>query len=717
MRFKNRFADKSIFPTGRSGSSAGPGLARLSLKNVRQSVQDYAIYFVTLVLGVAIFYIFNAIETQTTYQIVSETAADVLKLMTNAITGMSVFVAFVLGFLVVYASRFLMKRRNREFALYMTLGMSKGQVAGILSLESLIIGIFSLAAGLLIGIGLSQVMSILVARLFEADLSRLTFTFSWPAFAKTIIYFGIIMLVVVLSDLIMVGKASLITLMNSGTKAEKVRMKNPVLCVALFILGAAVLIFAYSFVTADLYQLAENRRILLPIFAGIAGTFLVFWSVSGMLLSVVSHIKGIYYKGLNCFSIRQFSSRINTMVVSVTVICVMLFFTIAILSGAFSMRSSLNRGYNDLTPADVNLVMPMSSQDHEDAVNEDAENATPEEAHSHSQMTPADALENAGLDPNQVFEGYITVYTYWTMDFTLADAFGSFKEEFEKKYPSLGFGYAQTLMTLSDYNRVAALYGNEPLELGENEYAIVSNTEDYARQWAKVLSAGERITVFGNELIPGYTEPQYGFLEMSASYEETGLFIIPDGAADPAYRSTCMLLGNYRAADDQERMQAEEMLTHALNQVNAQPEENDVFMNSRIDIRSVSIGIGATATFLGLYLGFVFLISGAAILALKALSDCLDSRGRYHMLRQLGADEKAISESLFKQQGLLFLFPLLLALIHSVFGIRFMKNILNQIGIRHTAGSMILTAGILIAIYFGYFLITFFSSRRIIRGQ
>ena len=138
-------------------------------------------------------------------------------------------------------------------------------------------------------------------------------------------------------------------------------------------------------------------------------------------------------------------------------------------------------------------------------------------------------------------------------------------------------------------------------------------------------------------------------------------------------------------------------------------------MNSKIDIRSSSVGIGAVATFLGLYLGFVFLISGAAILALKALSDSLDSRGRYHMLRQLGADEKALSGSLFKQEGLLFLFPLLLALVHSVFGIKFTEKILNQIGIRHTAGSMILTAGILIAIYFGYFLVTFLSSKRSIQ--
>ena len=138
-------------------------LFKLSIKNIRKSIRDYAIYFVTLVLGVAVFYIFNAIEAQTSFLMVSDSTADALKLMVQVITGLSVFIAFVLGFLIVYASRFLMKRRNREFALYMILGMRKGAIAAILSIESIAIGILSLAAGLLIGIGASQLMSTLVA--------------------------------------------------------------------------------------------------------------------------------------------------------------------------------------------------------------------------------------------------------------------------------------------------------------------------------------------------------------------------------------------------------------------------------------------------------------------------------------------------------------------------------------------------------------------------
>ncbi|MBR3642093.1 MAG: FtsX-like permease family protein, partial [Parasporobacterium sp.] len=243
-------------------------LFKLSIKNIRKSIRDYAIYFVTLVLGVAVFYIFNAIEAQTSFLMVSDSTADALKLMVQVITGLSVFIAFVLGFLIVYASRFLMKRRNREFALYMILGMRKGAIAAILSIESIAIGILSLAAGLLIGIGASQLMSTLVAQLFEADMTHFAFTFSSSAFFKTILYFGIIMLVVVIFDLIMVGRAKLINLLQTGSRAEKVKMKNPVLCVVFFLLGAGILAFAYWNVTSGLEKLVQIQTILLPILMG-----------------------------------------------------------------------------------------------------------------------------------------------------------------------------------------------------------------------------------------------------------------------------------------------------------------------------------------------------------------------------------------------------------------------------------------------------------------
>lgn len=130
-------------------------LCKLSFKNIKKSFKDYAIYFFTLVLGVSIFYVFNAIESQTAMLKVASSTREVIDLMTNSLSAVSVFVSFILGFLIIYASSFLIKRRNKEFGIYLTLGMSKRKISMILFLETLFIGVISLAVGLVLGVLLS----------------------------------------------------------------------------------------------------------------------------------------------------------------------------------------------------------------------------------------------------------------------------------------------------------------------------------------------------------------------------------------------------------------------------------------------------------------------------------------------------------------------------------------------------------------------------------
>lgn len=196
-------------------------LFKLSLKNIRKSFKDYAIYFFTLILGVAIFYVFNAIESQTVLLNVTATTRDIITLMTNMLSGVSVFVSLILGFLIIYASRFLIKRRNKEFGIYLTLGMSKRKISTILFIETLFIGIISLFVGLFIGAILSQVMSLLVANMFEADMTKFTFIFSKSACIKTLLYFSIMYLIVMIFNVINISRCKLIDLINHSKKTEK----------------------------------------------------------------------------------------------------------------------------------------------------------------------------------------------------------------------------------------------------------------------------------------------------------------------------------------------------------------------------------------------------------------------------------------------------------------------------------------------------------------
>ena len=213
-------------------------LFNLSLKNIRKSFKDYAIYFFTLILGVAIFYIFNSLESQTVMLKLNSSTKDIIKLMNNVLSGVSVFVSFILGFLIVYANQFLMKRRKKEFGIYMILGMSKKQISKILLVETITIGLISLVIGLVLGVALSQVMSIVVANMFEADMTKFTFVFSLSAWIKTMIYFGIMYLLVMVFNTIQVNRQQLIKLLTANRQNEEVKLKNTYLCIGIFI-GAA----------------------------------------------------------------------------------------------------------------------------------------------------------------------------------------------------------------------------------------------------------------------------------------------------------------------------------------------------------------------------------------------------------------------------------------------------------------------------------------------
>jgi len=184
-------------------------LFKLSLKNIKKSFKDYLIYFFTLILGVAIFYVFNSIDGQNIMVTMSKSTSEAFHMINKVLSSVSVFVSFVLGFLIIYASSFLMKRRNREFGIYMTLGMSKGRISKILFFETLSIGAISLVIGLGIGIALSQIMSIVVANMFDADMSKFTFTFSSSAMVKTIIYFSIMYIIVMIFNTIQVSRCKL----------------------------------------------------------------------------------------------------------------------------------------------------------------------------------------------------------------------------------------------------------------------------------------------------------------------------------------------------------------------------------------------------------------------------------------------------------------------------------------------------------------------------
>lgn len=683
-------------------------LFKISLKNIRKSLKDYTVYFFTLILGVAIFYVFNAIDSQSVMLDVRENMMDIIKLMNDMLSGVSVFVSCILGFLIIYASRFLIKRRNKEFGIYLTLGMSKRKISAILFFETLLIGIVSLVAGLVIGTILSQFMSVIVANMFDADMTKFKFIFSMKACVKTLIYFAIMYVLVMIFNTFSISRCKLIDLLNAGKKTEKVTMKNPVVCTIVFVIGVGILSYAYWMVTRGVRTLNTFDKIGIPIALGCVATFLIFWSVSGFMIRIFTSIKSVYYKGVNSFVLRQFCSKINTTVFSTTVICIMLFITISVLSAALSMKDSLSKDLDSMCPVDVQLAKYSYDAMSEAYATSQDMNEKDREMLEDSKLSIIETLNNSGFDAQKYFKD-VAEYNIYNTGLTVKDTLGDINTDDYKFMADT----IMPVMTIGDYNSVARLYGNSTYELNDDEYIIVADYKNMVMIRNQALKKGITLSVNGKEYKPRYNECKDGFVKIGVQNMNDGILVVPDNAVKPQQVRNMGLSADYRADTKEERYSIETQLDNLMKNISFK--KSFISWNSRIDLAESSVGLGALVTFIALYLGIIFLISSAAILALRELSDSADNKERYGMLRKLGVDERMIDMALFKQIGIFFAFPLILALIHSVFGIKFINIILATMGMSSMAASIGLTLAFVAVIYGGYFLITYLCSRSIIR--
>ena len=658
-------------------------LYNLSLKNIKKSFKDYAIYFVTLILGVCIFYLFNSMDSQTAILEVTSRQSEMIDLLEQIISYISVFVSFILGFLIIYASRFLIKKRNKEFGVYMTLGMSKRKISLLLLIETFIIGLISLAFGLLLGIVLSQITSIFVANLFEANMSKFTFNFSKTALFKTILYFGIIYFIVMIFNTIIVNKNKLIDLLQASKKQEKIRIKSSMISVILFFISVLMLGSAYYMVTAGVNDLLKYdvSILLVPILLGTIGTILFFYSVAGMSLKIISKCHNLYSKKLNTFVFKQINSKINTMVISISIICLMLFVTLCLLTSAFTIKDYFNNSINTYAPVDYQIV----------SINQN--------------VRVTEFLEDTFVKENT--KDNLVVSEYYDENFDYAKSLGKVYEQIKQEYSYIQFDSPVYIMSEADYNKLARLLKIDTVTIQDDEYAIVSNynTDIYE----SVLKSNSTMIIFNHELKP-YKKLINGFVNISGNPANLGFFVVSDQIIEKDHLKYEILSGNYNSKDQKTIDKLEEKVKKFHT-------EETLIKDTRNEIEISAAGLTAIITFIGLYLGIIFLISSSAILALKELSDCIDDKKKYKILRQIGADEKEINKALFMQTFIFFMMPLSIAVIHTIFGLKFCEWILKSLGITSILNGSYMTFIFLILIYGIYFIITYLCSKNIIRER
>ena len=718
-------------------------LFKLSFRNITRSIKDYAIYFFTLVLGVTLFYVFNSVGSQAAVLELNNSRKLIVDLLTKILSGMSILVVFILGALIIYASRFLIKRRNKEFAIYLTLGMSKRKISRLLFFETLMIGVISLGVGLLLGIGVSQLISVLIAKLFETNMDKFTFVFSEKAFFDTILYFGLIYLIVIFFNTVIVGRLKIIELLQGSKKSEKAFLKNPLLRAIVFVVSASVLGYAYWWVNNDKVSLMDRvYNLLWPVIAGVVATFLIFWSLSGLIMEIVTRSKKFYFKGLNSFVFRQISSKVNTAVVSMSLISLLLFLTISILSLCFSINESMKKELAYNTPVDAMTELTdylavygsNSSVGYLSHMSKDQEKAALATSQDYMKKSLYQNMIDRSPDLAKDIKDHLELNVYADSSFTYGQILpsgvmtGIVEASISKA--------TVPLVRVSDYNKLAKFYHRDEIHLKDDQYQFLADYKTMAEILDKALTANTQIKYHNFTLNPVAKKHQEGFITSSGFKSNIGILIVPDNVITDQPIGTQALLMNYNLNSSRTAEQIDEDLRKAFDlgdlsvEVTTSEEEAQKAVSSdrkadrpsgvainfytKLLVKAASVGMQAIATFVGFYLGIIFLISSAAILALKQLSESSDNTEKYAALRRLGASNKMLNRALFVQIAIFFIAPLLVGIIHSIFGIMFASSIIEIFGSDGLLASIPMTVSMIVLIYGGYFLLTYISSKRII---
>ncbi len=562
-------------------------------------------------------------------------------------------------------------------------------------------------------------MSILVGKLFEADMSNFTFVFSKDACIKTCIYFAVMYVAVMVFNTITVSRYKLINLLTATKKNEEVKIKNPIVCIIIFLIAVAILIYCYYEVTIGANTTLTQERMPIIVLLGIVSTVLVFWSLSGFILRIVQSIKKIYLKDVNMFVLRQLNNKINTTVISMSLICLMLFMTISILSSSLSLNSTMRKDMQEMTPVDINLYktanLPESYQDPYTGETKYYTEAQIEDSKKSMEQT---LIEN-GFDMNN-FKDTVEIPVYTTSELTMGDLLKGIGEIVKTQFPQLKYDTPEEIIKISDYNKIARLYGNEEYSLEDNQFIVLCDFDSMESLRNQALKENDTITLKGKEYKAKYDECQEGFIDMSSSHINTGIILVPDNVEfEESEKERTFLAANYNAKTEEEKEKIEEIFTDANNSKlykNVLAKGLDFEGMTKISIIESSVGVATMVLFIAIYLGIIFLIASSAILALKQLTESSDNKERYMILRKLGVDEKIINKALFKQIGLFFIFPLILAIIHSIFGIQFVMELMSVLASsEELLPSIIATVAVMGGIYGVYFLATYMGSKNIIK--
>lgn len=720
-------------------------LCKLAWGNVRRAGKDYLVYLLTLTLAVTVFYAFNTISVQADLVLEEEGMPELLG---TVMSGLTMFLAVVMGFLMVYANNFIMKRRKKEFGLYQVLGMSRGQVSRALAMETAIVSAGALALGIVLGVGFSQVMTFFTASLFKTQIRDFHFFFSVPAFLITVGCLVAIFLVTLVFNLGVVRRAKVIDLMSAGRKNEAIKTRNPIVSAAIFILGTVLIGIAYFRLLRDGLPVdsapseidAAMNQFMLTTGIVVAGTILFFFGLSGFLLKALQGARSLYWHGLNMFTVRQLSAKVNTVSFSMAIISMILFLAITSVTGGMSIASVMNTSVERSTIADYSRVVMYLG---ENVVNDPTYTAHPPRRLatepvdimelSRSNVIDKGTSEERSFDLAGILGSHVQVETYDSRPIgtelplvSLNDLAAAVDMPMPKGTNSSNASMMGLMvMKESDYNRYLDFRGKEHVDLGDDGYLITSDMgESVNKIYNADMREGVEVELGGRTLRPvaDHVDEAASSFFNSSMGSNSGTIVVPDELVDasglPLYAS--YFLGDYREGLTYDETEGYVRQDRSWGQIlNADGSESAIWgmEATRAQSYESTNSMNGLISYLAIYIGFVLVVACAAILTIQQLSGVADSGKNCRILSELGTSNREIMRSVLVQQTIFFVFPLLMGVAHSLVALRVVIDVVALFGGMSIGGTVGVTCAIFMLCYGGYFAVTYVMSKGIVQDS
>ncbi|MDY4863816.1 MAG: ABC transporter permease [Collinsella sp.] len=724
-------------------------LCKLAWGNVRRAGRDYLVYLLTLTLGVTVFYAFNTISMQVDIAGIDE--EGLAQVMGSMLGYLTYFLAGVMAFLMVYANNFIMKRRKKEFGLYQVLGMGRGCVATIMALETVIVSVVAFVAGIVLGVGLSQLMTFFTASLFKTQIANFRFFFSVHAFNLTLACMLVMFVLTLLLNLRAVRRTKLIELMGAERRNESIKTRNPWIAIAIFAVGVVLVGVAYYRLLRDGFPLTATDSKLQEAMNqfGITtamvtvGTFALFWGLSGMLIKLLQSLRGVYWRGLNMFTVRQLAAKVNTVCFSMGVIAMILFLAITSVTCGMSIASVMNENLERYTPADMSQTYVYYTPD---TLGYYKEYVNPSEADRmvladttvdlypawHGKDKSADNNDETGkkVDIADVAGEHVQIDSYLSYPFggsSPSVSAGEMCKTMGEKLPKAFGGSKPDAIGLfvtpaSQYNKLRQMMGEEPVHIGHDQYLLTCDMGgELVDLYTKYMAGGHALTLGGHTLKPvtDKSDEDTAPIANSAMGSNPGTVVVADELLSQLnlqpYSSS--LLVNYKQGMD--TTEADESIKYTvLDNLLVDGKEPGLWGTfiTRSEMYTQAAQMNGLISYLAIYIGFVLVVACAAILSIQQLSNVADGSRSYRVLAQIGCDDRQIRHSVMAQQAVFFLFPLGVGLAHSFVALKVIIELVSIFGNMSIGGTVGLTCAIFLAAYGGYFLVTYLMSAGMVRA-